>query len=75
MPIAKYGGDHNVNVAASLSAADRGHRIETIYWTGSLEETRELAKGIARQLAADDFQIFEFNTDARVWLGSPPSFH
>jgi hypothetical protein len=52
-----------------------GHRIETIYWTGSLEETRELAQGIARRLAADVFQIIEFNPDAPDWLGRPPSFH
>jgi hypothetical protein len=41
-----------------------GHHIETIYWTGSLEETRELARRIAIQLAADDFRIIEFNRDA-----------
>jgi hypothetical protein len=52
-----------------------GHRIETIYWTGSLEETRELAKRIACRLAADDMQIIEFNTDAPGWSGSPASFH
>jgi hypothetical protein len=52
-----------------------GHCIETIYWTGSLEETRELAKEIARRLAADDFQIIEVNTDAPGWWGRPPSFH
>jgi hypothetical protein len=40
-----------------------GHCIETIYWTGSLEETRELAKRFARRLVADDFQNTEFNTD------------
>ena len=50
-----------------------GHRIQTIYWTGSMEETRELAKEIARRLAADNFQIIEFNTDAPVWLGRPPN--
>ena len=40
-----------------------GHCIETIYWTGSLEETRELARRFARRLVVDDFQITEFNTD------------
>ena len=41
------------------------HHIETVYWTGSLEETRELARRIAIQLAADDFRIIEFNRDAQ----------
>ena len=40
--------------------------IGTIYWTGLLEETRELAKRIAILLAADDFRIVEFNDDALV---------
>jgi hypothetical protein len=40
------------------------HYIETVYWTGSLEETRELARRIAIQLAANDFRIIEFNRDA-----------
>jgi hypothetical protein len=62
-------------VSYQVAFQREGHPIQTIYWTGSLEETRELAKGIARRLAADDFQIIEFNTDAPVWLGRPPSFH
>ena len=37
-----------------------------IYWTGLLEDTRELAKRIAILLAADDFRIVEFNDDALV---------
>ena len=46
-----------------------GHPIETIYWTGSLEETRGLAKRIACRLAADGFQFIEFNADAPACSG------
>ena len=45
------------------------HYIETVYWTGSLEETRELARRIAIQLAANDFRIIEFNRDAQPKRG------
>ena len=45
------------------------HHIETVYWTGSLEETRELARRIAIQLAANDFRIIEFNRDAQPKRG------
>jgi hypothetical protein len=43
-----------------------GRSIKTIYWTGSLKETRELARRIAVRLAAEDFRIVEFNDDAPV---------
>ena len=50
-----------------------GHNIETIYWTGSLEETRELARRIAITLAADDFRIIEFDRIAPARPGRPPN--
>ena len=40
--------------------------IGTIYWTGLLDETRELARRIAVHLAADDFRIVELNEAAPV---------
>jgi hypothetical protein len=46
-----------------------GRYLGTIYWTGSLEETRVLAKRIALLLAADDFRMIEFNLDA--WSDNP----
>jgi hypothetical protein len=36
-----------------------GHNIQTLYWAGSLEETRTLARKIASKYAADDLRIFE----------------
>jgi hypothetical protein len=47
--------------------------IGTIYWTGLLEETRELARRIAIVLAADDFRIVEFNDDALVGQDHRPT--
>jgi hypothetical protein len=34
-----------------------GHDIETLYWTGSLHEVRELSREIAFKCGADIFQI------------------
>ena len=31
--------------------------IETVYWTGSLDETRRLARQIARKCQAESFRI------------------
>jgi hypothetical protein len=36
-----------------------GHNIQTLYWAASLEETRRLARKIARKYAADGLRIFE----------------
>ena len=36
-----------------------GRNVQTLYWTGSLEETRGLARKIACKYAADDLRIFE----------------
>jgi hypothetical protein len=48
-----------------------GRYIGTIYWTGSLEETRVLAKRIALKLAADDHRMIEFNLDAPASSDNP----
>jgi hypothetical protein len=48
-----------------------GRYIGTIYWTGSLEETRVLAKRIALRLSADDLRMIEFNLDALAWSDNP----
>jgi hypothetical protein len=37
-----------------------GRNIQTLYWAGSLEETRWLAREIARKYAAGGLRIFEF---------------
>jgi len=34
-----------------------GHNVETIYWAGPLEETRELARRIAIRGGGDAFEI------------------
>ena len=36
-----------------------GLNIRRLYWTGSLEETRRLARKITRKYAADGLRIFE----------------
>ena len=36
-----------------------GHNIQTLYWAGSLGETRRLARKMARKNAADNLRIFE----------------
>jgi hypothetical protein len=50
-----------------------GRDIETVYWTGSLEETRRLARQIARKGQADAFRILDFtNGVAEVCLEQSP---
>ncbi|MBV9287991.1 MAG: hypothetical protein JO288_09225 [Hyphomicrobiales bacterium] len=39
------------------------HDIETLYWRGAMEETRELARSITPKCGADDFRIFESASD------------
>jgi hypothetical protein len=36
-----------------------GQNVQTLYWGGSLEETRRIARKIARKSAADVLRIFE----------------
>jgi len=36
-----------------------GENIQTFYWGGSLEETRRIARKMARDSAADILRIFE----------------
>jgi hypothetical protein len=36
-----------------------GQNIQTLYWGGSLEETRRIARKIAGKYAADALRIFE----------------
>jgi hypothetical protein len=40
-----------------------GHNIQRLYWAGSLQETRGLARKIACKYAADDLRIFELGGD------------
>ena len=42
----------------------QGHDIETLYWRGSAEETRRLARGITFRCGADGFRMVEFAGDA-----------
>lgn len=49
-----------------------GRDIGTLYWNGSLEETRFLATQIAIKVAADDFRISDF-TDTQVDAEKRPS--
>lgn len=43
-----------------------GSNIQTLYWTGSLEETRSLARKIACEYEADTLRIFELKGEAEV---------
>jgi hypothetical protein len=57
--------EHN-RVSYQIDFVFEGRSIGTIYWTGSLVETQELARKIANHLAADDFRVVELNDDAPV---------
>ena len=47
--------------------------IETLYWTGSLDETLRLARNIAVECAADAFRIIEFpDSGAEVYSEEGP---
>ena len=47
--------------------------IETLYWTGSLDETLRLARKIAVECAADAFRIIEFpDSGAEVYSEEGP---
>ena len=50
-----------------------GRDVETVYWTGSLDETRRLARQIARKCQADAFRILGLpNGAAEVCLERSP---
>jgi hypothetical protein len=50
-----------------------GRGIETFYWSGSLEETRVLAREVALKRGADAFRIFEVsNGNSEVWIERRP---
>ena len=53
------GKDRSMNYRVVLQS--NGRDIETLYWSGSLEETRVLAREIALKCGADGFRIFEFS--------------
>jgi hypothetical protein len=38
-----------------------GYEVETLYWSGSMEEVRELAEEIAFRGGADTYRIVEFS--------------
>ena len=54
-----------------VSFQKNGREIETLYWNGSLEETRRLATQVAIECKADAFQIFD-STDAETPLETHP---
>ncbi len=41
-----------------------GYDVETIYWAGSIEEVRQLAKEIAFRGGADTYRIVELSGDS-----------
>jgi hypothetical protein len=45
-----------------ISFHRQGRDLDTIYWAGSVDETRELAKQIASRCGADVFRIVEFTS-------------
>ena len=54
-----------------VSFQKNGREIETLYWNGSLEETRRLATQVAIECKADAFQIFD-STDTETPLETHP---
>ena len=48
-----------------------GRDIKRLYWAGSLEETRRLARKITRKYAADGLRIFELGGDEVCFEQSP----
>lgn len=48
-----------------------GQNIQTLYWGGSLEETRKIARKMACKSAADGLRIFEFS-GAEVYFEQRP---
>jgi hypothetical protein len=45
-----------------------GRDIETLYWNGSLDETRDLARRISSQCEAEEFRRIDFtDTGAEIW--------
>jgi hypothetical protein len=52
-----------------------GYDVETLYWSGSMEEVRELANQIAFRGGADTYRIVEFSGSGagNDHLGAPAS--
>jgi hypothetical protein len=59
--------DVGKTISYEVTFRREGHDIEVLYWAGSLEETKELARKIALKGGADDFRIVAFTSDAEVW--------
>jgi hypothetical protein len=63
------GTDIRKTISYKVTFRREGLNIETPYWTGSLEETQELARRIAFRWGADDFQIEEFTSNEEEQQG------
>ena len=50
-----------------------GYDVETLYWVGSIEEVRELAREIALMGGADTFRILEFSGTGNDRMSAPTS--
>jgi len=44
-----------------------GYDVQTLYWTGSIEEVRELARHIAFRGGADTYRINEVRAAPAAW--------
>jgi hypothetical protein len=49
-----------------------GRNIQTLYWAGSFEGTRTLARQLASKRGAELFRIFEFSTDVEICVEKCP---
>jgi len=56
---------HNKLMSYEVVFQREGHDVETLYWTGPLEETRQLARGIAFKGGGDAVRIVAL-TDSDV---------
>ena len=45
---------------------DGGDVVETLYWNGTLEETRDLARAAAAKWDAEFFLVFDFDGSGDV---------
>jgi hypothetical protein len=43
----------------------KGHELGVLYWNDSLAEIQQLARRLALECGADDFDIVEFASDAK----------
>jgi hypothetical protein len=67
--------DHRKTRIYRVSFRREGRDIESIYWAGSLDETRELAEQIAFKCGAEVLQLTDLtDSEANGWSGRMRQF-